>query len=311
MTIHRGVKLRHLRIFLAIAEERTISAAARRLGVAQPSLSKAMGDLEAMLGVDLLTRVGRGVALTGEGTTFRRYAIQALQQLETGAEAIQAGGTAGTVAIGVLPTAAGRLFPDAALDLRARRPSLRLSITTGPHRHLVERLRANEIDLMVGRMPEAAEMPGLRFEWLYDESVVLVARQAHPFARRSHVEALRSCALILPTRQAIIRRPVEEYLAVSGILDPIVAFETVSLAGALRLLEHSDMLWFISRGVVEREVQNGVLRTWPLGAPFLTGALGITTRRDDTPGADVRALIDALSVAAARSQGSRPARSAR
>ncbi len=311
MTIHRGVKLRHLRIFLAIAEERTISAAARKLGVAQPSLSKAMTDLEAMLGVSLLTRVGRSVALTAAGTTFRRHAVQALQQLETGAEAIQAGGSAGTLAVGVLPTAAGRLFPDAALDLRARRPGLRLAITTGPHRHLVERLRANEIALMVGRMPDAAEMPGLRFEWLYDEKVVLVGRRDHPLARKGHVEAIRSSALILPSRQAIIRRPVEDFLAVSGILDPEIAFESVSLAAALRLVEHSDMLWFISRGVVERELRNDALHEWPLEAPFLSGALGITTRRGETLGEDVQALIDALSVIAARDQDSRPARAAR
>ena len=311
MTIHRGIKLRHLRIFLAIAEERTISAAARRLGVAQPSLSKAMSDLEAMLGIPLLTRVGRGVTLTAEGATFRRHAIQALQQLETGAEAIHAGGTAGTVAVSVLPTAAGRLLPDAALDLRARRPSLRLSITTGPHRHLVERLRATEIALMVGRMPEAAEMPGLRFEWLYDEEIILVGRHDHPFARRSHIEALRACALILPTRQAIIRRLVEDYLAVSGILDPVIAFETVSLAGALRLMERSDMLWFISRGVVERELRNGYLHEWPLDAPFMAGAIGVTTRREGAPDENVQALMDALSVAAAQYQDSRPALSER
>ncbi|WOI57878.1 LysR substrate-binding domain-containing protein [Palleronia sp. LCG004] len=305
MTIHRGVKLRHLRIFLAVAEERTISAAARKLGVAQPSLSKAMADLEAMLGVELLARVGRGVVLTAEGTTFRRHAILALQQLETGAEAIQAGGSAGTIAVGVLPTAAGRLLPDAALDLRTRRPGLRLAITTGPHRHLVERLRANEIALMVGRMPEAAEMPGLRFEWLYDEEVVLVGRKDHPFALHDHAAALRANPLILPNRNAIIRRPVEDFLAVSGILDPVIAFETVSLAAGLRLLEGSDMLWFISRGVVERELRNGSLHRWRLEAPFLSGALGITTRREESPPEDVEALIDALSVVAARLRGSR------
>jgi len=60
------------------------------------------------------------------------------------------------------------------------------------------------------------------------------------------------------------------------------------------------MLWVISRGVVERELRHGALHEWPLDAPFLSGALGITTRREETPGEDVQALIDALSVAASR-----------
>lgn len=71
------------------------------------------------------------------------------------------------------------------------------------------------------------------------------------------------------------------------------------------------MLWFISRGVVERELRNGALTEWPLDAPFLSGALGITTRREETSGEDVQALVDALSVVAARDQVSRPLRATR
>ena len=297
MTIHRGVKLRHLRIFLAIADAGSISAAARELGIAQPSVSKALADLEAMVDARLLERAGRGVALTAKGDTFRRHAAQALKALDAGSEAVM-GAAPGRISVGVLPTVAGTFFPDVALPFLSQHPDLRLSVTTGSHLGLLDDLRAGRIDMMLGRMPDTAEMPGLRFHWLYDEEIALVARADHPLRDRRPEEALRLAPVILPPDTAIIRRAVEDYLTAIHVTQPEVSIQTVSLAPALRFLEGSDMLWFISRGVVERELQRGTLTAWPLDAPFLSGAVGMTTRanEDDHPG--LRLLYDALSTAA-------------
>ena len=297
MTIHRGVKLRHLRIFLAIADAGSISAAARELGIAQPSVSKALADLEAMVDARLLERAGRGVALTAKGDTFRRHAAQALKALDAGSEAVM-GAAPGRISVGVLPTVAGTFFPDVALPFLSQHPDLRLSVTTGSHLGLLDDLRAGRIDMMLGRMPDTAEMPGLRFHWLYDEEIALVARADHPLRDRPPEEALRLAPVILPPDTAIIRRAVEDYLTAIHVTQPEVSIQTVSLAPALRFLEGSDMLWFISRGVVERELQRGTLTAWPLDAPFLSGAVGMTTRanEDDHPG--LRLLYDALSTAA-------------
>lgn len=297
MTIHPGVKLRHLRIFLTIAEAGSISAAARELGIAQPSVSKALADLEAMVGARLLERAGRGVALTARGDTFRRHAAQALKALDAGSEAVR--GTApGSVSVGVLPTVAGGFFPDVALPFLAQHTDMRLSITTGSHLHLLGELRAGRIDMMLGRMPDTAEMPGLRFHWLYDEEIVLVARAGHPLRDRPADVALRSAPVILPPDTAIIRRAVEDYLTAIHVTQPEVSVQTVSLAPALRFLEGSDMLWFISRGVVERELQRGTLVAWALDAPFLSGAVGMTSRANDRHSPGLRLLHDALSAAA-------------
>ncbi|WP_375261075.1 LysR substrate-binding domain-containing protein [Palleronia sp.] len=307
MTIHRGLKLRHLRIFLAIAEAGSISGAARDLGITQPSVSKALGDLEAMVSARLLERAGRGVALTPKGDTFRRHAAQALKSLDAGAEAVR-GDAPGRVSVGVLPTVAGGFFPDVALPFVAQHPGLRLTITTGSHLHLLGELRAGRIDMMLGRMPDTPEMPGLRFHWLYDEEIVLVARAGHPLRDRPAEEALRSVPVILPPDTAIIRRTVEDYLTAIHVTQPDVSVQTVSLAPALRFLEGSDMLWFISRGVVERELRRGTLVAWPLDVPFLSGAVGITTRANDRDHPGLRLLHDALSAAAPpRAEGARQA----
>ena len=82
------MELRHLRYFIAVAEEGSLSnAAERRLHTAQPSLSRQIRDLEIELGVKLLERRARGIALTAAGKVFLDHARLALKQIEAAAEA--------------------------------------------------------------------------------------------------------------------------------------------------------------------------------------------------------------------------------
>jgi LysR family hca operon transcriptional activator len=82
------MELRHLRYFIAVAEERGFSnAAERRLHTAQPSLSRQIRDLESEVGVKLLERKARGIALTAAGRVFLDYARMALLQVQAAGEA--------------------------------------------------------------------------------------------------------------------------------------------------------------------------------------------------------------------------------
>src|SRR4051794_11185078 len=82
------MELRHLRYFIAVAEEGSLTnAAKRRLHTAQPSLSRQMRDLELEIGVKLLQRMARGIALTEAGRVFLNHARLALLQVEAAAEA--------------------------------------------------------------------------------------------------------------------------------------------------------------------------------------------------------------------------------
>ena len=82
------MELRHLRYFVAVAEEGSLTnAAERRLHTAQPSLSRQIRDLELEIGVELLERKARGIALTAAGRVFLDHARLALMQIEVACEA--------------------------------------------------------------------------------------------------------------------------------------------------------------------------------------------------------------------------------
>lgn len=278
MDIPKDLKLRHLEAFLAVAETGTISAAARAQNVSQPAMSKTLSDLEAQLGTLLFERTGRRAILTAGGEVFRRHAVASLQSLEAGCRVLRAPTHTDLVKVGVLPTVAGGFFPSVALEFYDLRPDARIGVMTGPNRYLMDMLRSGKIDLMVGRMPGSKDMPGLSFEHLYDEPIELVARADHPALGQKPEHVLSRYPLILPNPGAIIRQSVDQYLSAIGLSNPRPALETVALPVALTLLERSDMLWFISRGVVARGLEDGSLVALDMKVDYMSGAVGMTRK---------------------------------
>lgn len=276
--IHPGIKLRHIRAFLDIASEGGMSAVARRHGVTQPALSRSLAELEAMLGQALFLRQGRRLILTEAGMIFRRHAGEAVLSLQAAAAALSPE-QGGVLRLGVLPTAATSFLPALALRFRAHRPQTLLTVETGPHHYMIRLLREGHIDLMLGRLPRAAEMAGLSFEHLFEEDIILVARPGNPLLRLPAAEALAKAEVILPPKTALIAGGVTDYLASIGLAGKTAMLETASLALGRGICRRSDVLWFISRSVVEHELQTGALMELPIGAPFLTGAVGITRQK--------------------------------
>jgi LysR family transcriptional regulator, pca operon transcriptional activator len=291
MIMHPAIKLRHIRAFLDIAAAGNLSAVAAAQGVTQPALSRSLAELEDLLGTKLFLREKRRLILTAEGAVFRHHAALGVQSLELGAGALRPDALGGSIRVGILPTAAAQLFPRVAVRFCALQPSTILKIETGPHGYLVGQLRMGAIDMMVGRMPDPAEMAGMIFAHLYEEDIVLVARKGHPMARAPIAAVLQAVPVILPPDGAVIRRAVNDYLAVLGLAGLRPAVETVALAVGRGLLVGSDSVWFISRGVVADELERGVLIELPTGVRFLSGAVGITRLQAQAPAPAIDALL--------------------
>lgn len=277
MSMNPAIKLRHIRAFLDIAASGSLSAVARRQGITQPALSRSLAELETLLGAALFRRERRRLVLTEAGRQFQGHASLALQALEAGVASLHPGRAGDSLRLGILPTAATRLFPRVALRFRDLAPSTILKIETGPHGYLLGLLRAGEIDVMVGRMPSAADMAGLSFDYLYEERIIPVVRAGHPLAEHPLPEVLRrGVPLILPPDNALIRGAVDDYLASLGLPDLRPAVETVALAVGRGILAGSDAVWFISQGVVAEELDRGEMVQLGPVAGFLSGALGLT-----------------------------------
>jgi len=177
--------LRQLRYFVAVAEECHFGRAAQRLHMAQPPLSQAIRRLEEDLGVELLERTTRRVALTPAGERFLGRSRQILHEVDQAArEAARiAAGEIGRVVIGVVGSATYALLPPVARRLREEYPDIDFEFTSEMlTADQVSRLGDGTIDIALMRPPLATE--GLLLRVLRSEPLVVALPESHPLASR-------------------------------------------------------------------------------------------------------------------------------
>ena len=182
------MELRHLRYFVAVAEELHFGRAARRLGVAQPPLSRQIRDLEREIGTPLFDRVPRGVDLTPAGAAFLPEARLTLAQAERAQRSAQraARGETGRLRVGFVEAAThSGILPDVLSFFRMHLPSVGLSLFELESLRQAEALRDARIDLGILHSPPLDADRWLRVELIYTEPVVLVVPGSHRLARRA------------------------------------------------------------------------------------------------------------------------------
>ena len=182
------MELRHIRYFIAVAEECHFGRAAERLHIAQPPLSQQIKQLEAELGVQLLTRSTRRVELTQAGERYLERARSIIAAVdEAGREAVRVdAGELGRVAVGFVGSTTYELLPRLARVLREDFPGIELDLRgemLTPDQ--VAALHAGMLDLAFLRPP--VRDPDLKLKVLRREPLVVVLPESHPLAGLAEV----------------------------------------------------------------------------------------------------------------------------
>ena len=182
------MELRHLRYFVAVAEELNFRRAAERLHVAQPALSAQIKNLEEELGVRLFERTTRSVLLTPTGQVFLGEARNILgatthaEQLVRKAEH----GLVGTLRVGVITPATGPLLARVLRHFHQKYPGVTLSLSALTSAEQLKRLRAGELDAGLLRPPVAS--PELDTRFVEQAPQVLAAPAGHRLAKKRKLE---------------------------------------------------------------------------------------------------------------------------
>ncbi len=303
MTPDSRIKIRHLACFLEVAARRSFGGAAEALAITQPAVSKAIAELEDILGVTLFERSRRGVFLTGYGEAFQQYAGASMTALRQGVDSVSQAQARGgpTLAIGALPTTANRIMPPAVQRAKAEGLGATLRIITGPNDLLLNELRQGDLDLVIGRLAAPRQMQALAFEYLYSEEVIFVVRPGHPLLSNETVELgqLADFTVILPTVRSIIRAEVDRLLVSQGVAALPDIIESVSPDFSRRYTRTTDAVWIISYGVVADDLAEGVLKRLPVNAPASLGPVGLTQRAEMPASVSLQILMKAIREVAA------------
>lgn len=182
-----SIELRHLRYFVAVAEELHFGRAAKRLRMAQPPLSQQIARLELKLGVRLLERTSRKVELTEAGSVLL---VEARRILAAAREAVMATqrvgrGEAGTISVGFTTAAMLLSLPRIIRQFREEFPAIHLDLREMSTAQQLGALRAGELDLGFVRQPPQDEL--IRTEPAMSEQLVVAMRANHRLAERESV----------------------------------------------------------------------------------------------------------------------------
>jgi DNA-binding transcriptional LysR family regulator len=184
------MELRHLRYFVAVAEELHFGRAAERLRIAQPPLSRQIRDLEREIGSPLFERVPRGVELTPAGRAFLPEARLTLAQAERAQRSAQraALGETGRLRVGFVEAAThSGILPDVLSFFRAHLPSVGLSLFELDALRQAEAFQDGRIDVGLLHSPPLDAARWLRVEPIYREPVIVAVSRLHPLAKRARL----------------------------------------------------------------------------------------------------------------------------
>jgi DNA-binding transcriptional LysR family regulator len=197
------MELRHLRYFVAVAEELHFRRAAERLHVAQPAVSEQVRKLEDELGVRLFDRTQRSVALTDAGAALLREAYRVLRQAEAARLAARSASDRPGLRIGYVPTALPASIPCTLRRLIAAMPNLRTTMEPGSGLELADAVRAGQLDVAVVSLP--VPTAGVRVTPLGEQRAVAVFPVGHENAVKPQVRLEQ----IAPERIVVLPRDAD------------------------------------------------------------------------------------------------------
>ena len=292
------MQLGQIRAFLAVREAGSLRAAARRIGISQPAISKALASLEADLQAQLFVRTSRGVRLTEAGRLFGARAAVVQSELGRMREELSElrGGTEGSASFGIGPAGIA-LVPRAIACFRAERPHARIRIREGTREVLLPLVRDGSLDFAIAERGFAPVEGGLVFRMLWQSDIVIAARRGNPLARATSLAQLTSVSWLMIYRLGA-GGLLEQALAAAGLPPPNMRVHCESHATALALIAASDLMGLIPVQDAEAGAAAGLLQRVHVRERLGRPRMGAFMRADTPLSPAAARMLSALTVVA-------------
>ena len=293
------MRLNQIRDLLAVVEAGSLRAAARRIGISQPAMSKSLTQLERELQAQLLLRTARGIVLTPAGRAFvaRGRVIEAeLRKAHDDLSALH-GSRDGSVAFGVGPAVTVPRVPDAMARFRLKWPRARVRIREGMRTALLPLVRDETLDFTISENVAPGGEAGLQFRPLIKPELVIVGRRGHPLANAKTLRELAAADWLIfnpPGARGALERTFEE----SGLPPPKALVHCESYATALALIARSDLLGLVLRELTELSLAGQFVQRWRLREKISPPTIGIFSRADTPLSPAAAAMVQSLGAAA-------------
>lgn len=284
--VGRRMKLQDLHVLMTVVQAGSMGKAAQRLNTVQPAISRSIADLEAALGVRLLDRHHQGVEPTEYGRALLDCGIAVFDDLRQGLDTIEflADPAGGEVRIGsIVPVAAG--FVAAIIERLSRRyPRIVFHLVATPTETLHRELSERNVDILIARnfSPTADERLG--FEFLFDDSFVVVAGARSPWVRRRRIALaeLENESWTLPPPDSVIGAVATDAFRTAGLKHPRTTAVVTSPEVRTSLVASGRFLTIFPMSLLRFSTRRPELKVLPLKLPHARVPIGIVTVKNRT-----------------------------
>lgn len=287
-----------LQALTATVEAQNFSLAARRLGVSQPSVHRAVSQLETEAGRPLFQRSHFGVTPTRQSEHLARVVRLTFAELDQAATELAdlLGKEVGEIVIGAMPLSRSFVLPRALSGFRQRRRTMGVRIVEGSYDELLGGLRRGEIDFLIGALRDPVPVADVVQDALFIDSLVLVSGAGHPLLSGSTVslDSLCDYPWLTARRGTPSRDRFEAMFDVAAHAQPASIIETGSIMLIRQMLPDNLHLACVSKMQAKIEIDRGDFSVLPWRVDQSERQIGLTFRADWEPTPAQRFLLDEI-----------------
>lgn len=276
------LNIRHLDQFICVAEQGSITKAARMLRISQPAITKGIHQLEIDLHATLFHRGPHGVHPTIYGECLYKHAKRIEGELLRTSQEIDElrGVHQGIVTVGAIPTVARKLLPTSILQLNKTRPGITVSVTEKANPELLAAFDAGEFDFIICILDHENLDPAYVMQILLYDEIVAVVRPRHPLTKLAKVSPkdLLTYPWIYPRTGGLRRKQIDDFFYSCGLTPPKATIEGSSTSFKLAVLLKSDLITALPESFVTSQEYSKRLVPIKMKPPILRRSIGIIHR---------------------------------
>lgn len=310
-----------LQALVAVRETENFTLAARRLGLAQPTVHRAVSQLEQEAGRSLFERTAYGMVASRQTRVLVQAVMLAFRELDQAEADLadlddQDGGAAGRIVVGALPLSRSVLLPRSLAQFRSIRPRHPVAVIDGRYDELLTGLRRGEIDVIVGALRQPVPIGDIVQERLFDDHLTIIAGNHHPLVGQRDVprKVLRDCAWVVPRQGAPARGQFDRFFGLGEADEedvpergrqsrnssaqarkgPHSIIEAGSILLMREILDGSDHLGCISSAQAQAEISKGLVSEIDVRADWPGRPIGLSYRQSWSPTRAQKQLLDVM-----------------
>ncbi len=251
--------LRHMKIYVTVCECESVTAAAEKLYLAQPSVSLAIRELEEYYGVKLFDRISRRLYITELGKQFLNYATHIVSLFDEMEKEMKDWDSIGTLRVGSSITIGNYLLPQYVNRFNEQFPQMKVHVIIDNSENIEKRVMSNEIDF--GLIEGITHNPQIISEKFMEDELVLICGKNHPFYNKEQiaVEVLPKYDFILREKGSGGRELFDSTMLVHNIeIKPV--WESVSTRAIIKAVNEGLGLSILPYLLVKQDLESGTIK---------------------------------------------------